>query len=607
MAKNYGQIRQRIFKYFMTSILIPLLLLASILCFYLLKNETAAQKNRFSQDVDRLGYNLNALLSSAAQTALSVSRDDSFQELLKEPEDIHTHTGLELEGNRILLNKYHNAAFHIYVLGNNQLLCKSNYLSIRPDTYTQSTWYTAIYENDATLWMTITESSLVANSVPGAYVSLGMPVYDGATSQKLGIVLVEIPILDTVTAYRHDFSSYLYFISPNAELHKNANDFSTNVDTDFFVLDNDKIQTWQNGMKSPDYILTAKQSIRYWSDDFISSGSFSQGKYYFSYTELAVNHWIVVNAMPLSLLYSQEVEVLLLIFLLFLLLVITTLFISHRLSATISLPIETLGQKVQEIGKGQLDITIDNLPNDEIGTLGQQITSMASSIKEQKEQIVREQEQLHHFELMLLQAQINPHFLYNTLDSLQWLIRMQQNETALKMTHALTVFFKSGLNKGRDIIPLEAEFQNAESYLTIQQLRYKSKLHYHVMLDKSLSDVPIPKLVLQPIIENALYHGIKEKEEGGVIDIRAVRTATGITISVLDDGIGMDAATLKTIRNAVYTEQPDSTHYGLHNVHLRLLLYYGIRYQLHIESEKNLGTIITIQITEDIHAENSNC
>ena len=201
---------------------------------------------------------------------------------------------------------------------------------------------------------------------------------------------------------------------------------------------------------------------------------------------------------------------------------------------------------------------------------------------------------------MLLQAQINPHFLYNTLDSLQWLIRMNQLAAAEKMTTALTHFFKTGLNNGKDIIRLREEMENVESYLTIQQLRYKSKLTFFVHMEKEVEALEVPKLILQPLVENALYHGIKPKEDGGFIDIHVCKEEGRVHISVADNGCGMDPKMLEALRDGISKgEVSRKDSYGLKNVNERLRLFFQDNYEMKIESGPGVGTSVNIYFTAE--------
>lgn len=228
--------------------------------------------------------------------------------------------------------------------------------------------------------------------------------------------------------------------------------------------------------------------------------------------------------------------------------------------------------------------------------MSDQFNTMVAGLKDLLRRIYEEQEKRREYEFMLLQAQINPHFLYNTLDSLLWLIRMKQMNDAEKMTNALTQFFKTGLNNGKDIIPLREEVENVKSYLTIQGLRYKSKLTFFVDMEKEMEQLEIPKLVLQPLVENSLYHGLKPKDEGGFINIHIFSDEDQVYISVVDNGRGMTEERLTALREAVIAGESRQGSYGLHNVHERLRRFFDQGFEMKIESNEGVGTSVNLCI-----------
>jgi two-component system sensor histidine kinase YesM len=201
-------------------------------------------------------------------------------------------------------------------------------------------------------------------------------------------------------------------------------------------------------------------------------------------------------------------------------------------------------------------------------------------------------------ELKLLQAQINPHFLYNTLDSIVWLAETKQNEQVSRMVTSLSDFFRTTLSKGKDYITVREEESHIRSYLEIQQFRYRDILEYNIKIDEDILEYEILKMTLQPLVENAIYHGIKNKRGLGHITVTGVKRNEHMVFEVQDDGLGMKPDRLEFMRRVVGDEEKDgkstSSGFGLYNVAKRLKLNYGKKCDINIESTYGEGTTITL-------------
>ena len=260
----------------------------------------------------------------------------------------------------------------------------------------------------------------------------------------------------------------------------------------------------------------------------------------------------------------------------------------------ITKPIAQLCEKVKKLGKGDFSVEPMVTHNQEIQTLDDGFNDMVGQINSLLQRVKSDQIALRRGELELLQAQINPHFLYNTFDSIIWLAETHQDELVVQMTTDLSDFFRNSLAKGKDIISLETEKQQVESYLKIQQVRYRDVLDYEIDIPEDLLQYSIPKLTLQPLVENALYHGIKNKRGGGKIEVIARDYGGSIRIKVQDNGAGMAAEQLAALCAGVYEDR--HTGLGLVNVHKRLKLYCGENYGLAFESREGIGTVVTVRI-----------
>jgi len=222
---------------------------------------------------------------------------------------------------------------------------------------------------------------------------------------------------------------------------------------------------------------------------------------------------------------------------------------------------------------------------------------MAFKLEQQVKSIRLEQENLRYMESKLLQSQINPHFLYNTLDTIIWLIEGNKNKEAIDIVVSLSEFFRIIVSKGKDFITIREEEIHIKSYLQIQQSRYKDILDYEIIIPEELYGYQILKLTLQPLIENSIYHGIKMLRARGKITVKGKMMDEVISFHVIDNGIGMDEEELSALRKEV--ERPgskQSTSFGLANVNKRIKLNYGNMYGLDIQSKKGEGTDIVIKI-----------
>lgn len=280
--------------------------------------------------------------------------------------------------------------------------------------------------------------------------------------------------------------------------------------------------------------------------------------------------------------------------------VIASISIQHalRIGRSVTGPIDALSGRVKEIGRGDLMERPPVEADDErLKLLGDGIEEMVRKLSAQIELNKQEQEKLRGIELALLQAQINPHFLYNTLDAIVWLIEISQDEAAEKMVTSLSTYFRSFLSNGKDIITLEEEITHVRSYLEIQQVRYKDRLEYVIETIPEAAFCQIPKLTLQPIVENAIYHGIKPKRGKGLITIECKVLEASVLVSVRDTGLGMTREALDQLVNRIMTGE--TTGFGLIAAYKRLKLLYGDTFRFEISSEPDVGTEISLLIPFD--------
>jgi len=275
---------------------------------------------------------------------------------------------------------------------------------------------------------------------------------------------------------------------------------------------------------------------------------------------------------------------------------------SYVLSYSISRPILQLATMMRRAEDGNLSVRFPGERRDEVGMLGRSFNNMLTQIERLIELVGLEQRKKREAELRSLQAQIKPHFLYNTLDTIQWLGRKSGAADVVEVVASLSRLFRIGLSRGNEMIPLKDEIEHVRHYLVIQKLRYKDKLDYSIDVEPSIEPLAVLKLILQPIVENAIYHGIKERRGPGRIRISASRGERGIDIVVEDDGVGMPEDALRKLRDKLAIERGGEAAvegegeggYGLLNVQERIRIGYGAPYGLSVDSEPGRGTRVAV-------------
>lgn len=297
--------------------------------------------------------------------------------------------------------------------------------------------------------------------------------------------------------------------------------------------------------------------------------------------QTSVNDWVITNIIVLCLVLLFSAGA------------------AWVISGSISNPIKELRQMTALIAEGNLNARVANKNVDEIASLGLSFNIMAGKVKELIEDSIREQENLKKSELKTLQAQINPHFLYNTLDTIVWMAEANKSEQVIEIVSALSNFFRITLSKGKDWIDVKDEVEHIRSYLIIQKIRYRDILDFRIEVDDDILNYKILKLTLQPIVENALYHGIKYRRAGGTIIINGKKTNEGLLqFEVNDNGIGMSEEKLAEIQAELNNDSVEpvikENGFGLNNVHKRIRLYYGKQFGITLKSEYNTGTCVLL-------------
>ena len=278
-------------------------------------------------------------------------------------------------------------------------------------------------------------------------------------------------------------------------------------------------------------------------------------------------------------------------------------------SRSITKPLMELNKVMQGVEQGNLESRVAENGRDEIAKISHTFNQMIDRINDLMHQIYIEENAKRSAELQVLQSQINPHFLYNTLDTLQWKAYEYEDDKMAELITALSNFFRISLSKGKEFIPFDREIDHVKNYLIIQQYRFSDILDYSFDLDEDLNSYYILKLLLQPLVENAIQHGIKPKQMHCHIKIKTIKVGNDALLQVTDDGVGIDKETLAQLKDEL-NQAKQGNGYGLFNVNLRCKLIYGPQYGVEVESVLNQGCCVTIRVplaeSEDDYAKNIN-
>ena len=315
--------------------------------------------------------------------------------------------------------------------------------------------------------------------------------------------------------------------------------------------------------------------------------------------------WMLVKFIPYSYIYADARQIarinIVIGLAVLLLIVLATTFVSFRITS----PLKVLLRNIQRIEAGRLEVDFESLGNDEIGYLGQRFTSMVNRIKSL---ILREYQlelQNRTNQLKVLQSQINPHFLNNALQSIGSLAVEQEAPQVYTYIRMLSEIMRYSMNSGSDIVPLSEELAQLRSYLELQKLRFEERLTYRIDCDPELTGVPVPKMMIQPIVENYFKHGFDHRDEAGYVGVTVVRNGSdGLEITVEDTGVGMDAEEMERLneiwRKRLPYEPLRSGKTGLHNLYGRLQLYYGEAGTIRLEPRPGGGLVVRLTLAASI-------
>lgn len=328
------------------------------------------------------------------------------------------------------------------------------------------------------------------------------------------------------------------------------------------------------------------------------------GKWLLTVSDFPSLNWKLLTVVDVAILTKDIGKNIRLIVLIGLCCLVLSIIGANLLSKAVLYPLQQLTKAMRRVMEGNLQVQSPVQTQDEVGLISRVFNKMIQQIQELMRSMKEEQVRKREYELALVTSQVKPHFLYNTLDTIYILNDMERNVEARNTTKALADFYRIVLSKGRELIILEQELKMTIDYLSIMKMRYPDIFSYEIDVPEALKCAPIPKLSLQPLVENAIYHGLKTKGEPGLIRISAREDGNKTIILVEDNGIGMCEERLKEA-TSYRAKDKQLQSIGIYSVHERIQLYFGPQYGINILSEEGQGTRVelTIPLVNDRRSE----
>jgi len=565
------------------------IIVAAILLSFSVTEETARlSSQQYTQQLIRqISNNISAYMDYMNGISTFIQSDKDIQQYLlamKQEDKVNNEKQAQEVLKTFIRSRKDISLVAVFDLNGNSLFHDSTFIQnpFRPPM-TQPWFNSAIQAQGGS----VISSSHVQNIVLDRYrwvISLSRLIYKTGTNEKIGVLLVDLnyDIINRIcSSIQLGKRGYVFIIDKNGE-----------------IVYHPQQQLIYGNLKKENIQQIVQSTQNYFAANNVEADKF------YSVETMPVIGWKVVGVNYRDELVENRDQIRRtyafwgLAF--FSISILLSLFIAQRISR----PIRQLRNSMRQVEQGNFSIRADIQSTNEIGELGRDFNIMVAEISKLLKNITEQQELKRKSELKALQMQINPHFLYNTLDSIIWMAEGGKQQQVIAMSSALARLFRLSISKGKEIIDIGSEIEHVRNYLTIQKIRYKDKLDYRIEVPDEIKSYKTVKIILQPLVENAIYHGIKNKEGPGLILIGGRKTQPGIELFVQDDGVGMNEETFSLLQERLkgnkVVQPGDSSllHSGLgvHNVDERIKLYFGHDYGLVYESAEDVGTTVRIQL-----------
>ncbi|MCM3781584.1 sensor histidine kinase [Neobacillus mesonae] len=524
-----------------------------------LAKQTNIRIDEFLKEIEKISL----LASNGLSNSLSSTHEGSFpiQDFLRNDSVPNENAAYDILMNYIMMK---DRVFSIYLYnlsGGQDLFVSPNQPIDKNFKMAKELWFKKfMHSNDRTITLTTRIDKQLENKILA--VSHARKIHDVATGRLLGVIVVSIDIKFIEIVNRNlqeELSSRFMIVDEDDKIVYNVNDqligtlFRDNVRPD----------------ESLNVVVTSPLSQQKWTTYL-----------YMPLDELTADGKILGrNLVTLAIVMSFFAAII-------------SIFLSH----VITRPIKKLFRNIGLVEKGHFEQVEQIRSRDEIGHLSIRFNKMSYELKRMVERVQQEEMEKASAEMRALHAQINPHFLYNTLGSVKWIASMQQSDKIVEMTDALISMLRYATRSDGTLVTIREELDNIANYVTIQNVRYYDSIQMKYEIEERLLDYYMPKMILQPMIENAIFHGLSELEEDGIITIRIHLRDSDIAIEVSDNGVGMDPHTIQHFMEERLDADKGSMGIGLRNVQRRIQLHFGELYRLQVYSEVGEGTMFTIML-----------
>lgn len=573
-------IKYKLLLYFLTLVMLPIITLGivgNIIYSNTLEDQATLHT---SEMINQVNKNLDFYVSEIERIIDYVSQDPYVIEFLGiESSENPNRVDVETQTRRVLSSvkdSYPQIAGILIATDNDLYISNEIYKQTRDPIYLES-WYSLAQLNPSLIQLISKpigrNLSTSLNYTSDDVVSVAKAIRDPENPGSSGVILIDFKlsaienIIEGITLGKSGF---------------------------VFVMD-----SLGSAVYAPVNATVYRVNDRWFRDS--DSGSFvksiGSGSYQIIYRTSSLTKWKTIGIFSLKEALKEVENQRYYAFFIGLTTLLLAILMAFFFTSTIVSPVNELKKLMAEAEGGNLDLYFESENNDEIAVLGKSFNNMIKKIKDLIELVYSEQKSKREAELKILQAQIKPHFLYNTLDTIGWMADRHGAGDIKEVVMALTNLFRIGLSRGKEMITLEQEIEHVQSYMIIQKVRYEEKLNYNISYDPAIGRYKVLKLILQPLVENAIYHGIKQKRGGGMITVTArVIDGNRIAFTIADDGAGIEPEKLQYL-NDVFTgkvKREGKQGYGVFNTNERIRLTFGEEYGLSIESELGKGTLVTI-------------
>ncbi|MDC7227732.1 MAG: sensor histidine kinase [Spirochaetales bacterium] len=538
-------------------ITISSVLILGITYFYLAGNIIKENlESVLSEVVKANAGELDNLLGLAMQNSLRIADDPKIQAVLRNdyPEDLAEVYSQELEIDNQLsfIQNYVDDIFGFYVIGANGMQFKSNFSSPIYENWQNFTWYRRIIYSSNPVWFSPHEGSFTVNTIGQPLITLGLKIIDKSSGDILGVILtdIEVETIHEIISQGLGGSGHLSLIGTTGN-----QEITHSRDTDTLIQS----------------ALSASITI--------------------DYTGWTLKGFIHPETLEASVTSMFKPIFILILIIAAIDFIAALSFVSRTIS-----PLRDLAGLMKIVQSGNFNVNMDIQTEDEIGMLSNSFNVMVAKINTLMKDLYEEHEKLRISEMKTLEAQINPHFLYNTLESIIWLARAGQNDAVIRLVFSLTNLLRIGLSRGRTLVTIEEEIEHIKNYLVIQETRFEDEFESVISIPETIMKNKTLKLILQPLVENSIYHGIMQQDDTGTIKISADCSENDIFFRIEDSGPGISTAEVEKLNGYLSEMEEENVGIGLRSVNQRIKLYFGPDYGVKFKSAPGEGTRVSVHI-----------